>query len=332
MTSRLFACSFAALALIATFGCKGETDVVTVNGEPVTMDEFNQYISTKRTVRVVVQGQVVEVPVAETLGFQALQELATQRIVMHMAADEGLLPTDAEVEEEMKFRTALNQSYIKELTAAGYTLGQIRQEVKYSLSEERLLTRGISVEMAEVEELIKNNPDQFMEQAMIDVYQIFALSEDRKKLVDTELRSSQSFKAVAAKYNQDPSGERRQLPVDGLQEPLKSLLGPAKPGTVTDWVQTGSGWRRFYVEARTEKKAMDLSPERKEYIRRQLALSYGRQANDLARKVADRLRSSDVAVSEDEAILKDMWKRFEDRLEKTADDEKKANVQVSPDN
>lgn len=332
MTSRLLACSFAGALLLATLGCGGSSNVVTVDGEPVSMDEFNQYISTKRTVRVVVQGQVVEVPVAETLGFQALQELATQRIVMHMAADEGLLPTDAEVEEEMTFRTTLNPSFIKELTAAGYTLGQIRQEVKYSLCEERLLTRGIDVKMDEVDNLIKNSPEQFMEQAMIDVYQIFALSEERKNTVDAELRSSQSFKAVAAKYNQDPSGEHRQLPVAGLQGDIKTALENAKPGTVTDWIPSGTGARKFYVEGRTEKKPMDLSPERKEYIRRQIALSYGRQANDLAKKVADRLRSSNVAVSDDEAILKDMWKRFEDRLEKTSEDDKKTNVQVTPAN
>lgn len=333
MTQRLFTCLFAGATILAIAGCgdAGKASVVAVDGENVTKDEFNQYIATKRTVRVVIQGQVVEVPVAETLGFQALQELATQKIVMHMAADEGLMPTEKEIDAEIDFKKSLSPSFLNDLKAAGYTMGQIKREVAYSLCEERLLTRGITVDMAEVDQMMKDNPNQFIEPATIDVYQVLVLSEQRKQLVDQELRASQSFKAVAAKYNQDPGGERRQLQAANLREPLKSLIGEAGPGTTTDWIQSGSGFAKFYVEGRTEAKPMDMTPEKKEYLRRQIALSYGRQANDLPQQVSKSLRGSDVLVSEDEAVLKEMWKRFEDRLEKVSDDSlKKPTVEVTP--
>ena len=335
MTQRLSLCLFAGTALLALAGCgnAGKAAVVTVDGEAVDKDEFNQYIATKRTVRVVIQGQVVEVPVAETLGFQALQELATQKIVLHMAADEGLMPTDKEIEEEIEFKKALSPSFLNDLKAAGYTMGQIKREVAYSLCEERLLTRGITVGAEEVDQMIKENPDQFIEPATVDVYQILALSDQRKQMVDQELRTSQSFKAVAAKLNQDPSGERKQFPVNQLRDPVKSLIENAPPGFVTDWLPSGTGFVKFYVEGRTEAKPMDMTPERKEYLRRQIALSYGRQANDLPQQVSKSLRGSDVLVSEDEAVLKEMWKRFEDRLDKVSEDSvKKPNVEVTPGN
>jgi parvulin-like peptidyl-prolyl isomerase len=324
----------AGATVLALTGCSGSGDssaVVTVDGEDVTKEQFNQYISTKRTVRVVVQGQVVEVPVAETLGFQAMQELATQKVVMHMAADEGLMPTADEVEAEIEFKKAITPSFLNDLKAAGYTMGQIRREVTYSLCEERLLTRGIKVDMAEVDKMIKENPAQFMEPATLDVYQILVLSEQRKAMVDQELRTSQSFKAVAAKLNQDPSGERKQLPVAQLRDPFKTIFADARPGFVTDWIPSGTGFVKMYLEGRTEAKPIEMTPEKKEYLRRQIAMSYGRQANDLPKKVADRLRSSDVMVSENEAVLKEMWKRFEDRLEKVSDDSlTKPDVEVKP--
>lgn len=311
----------AGAALLALAGCGGNKDtIVTVDGEQVSNEEFNQYLQTKRTVRAVVQGQVVEVPVSETLAFQALQELATQKLVLHMAADEGLLPTEQEIEDEIAFKKAINPQFLDELKAAGYSMGQIRREIAFALAEERLLTRGIEVKMEEVEKVIKENPQQFTEPATVAVYQILALSEAKKNEVDAELRLSQPFKSVATKHTQDPQGPRKQYVVARLQDPLKGALATASVGDVTDWIQVGNGFVKYFVEARTEEKPMDMTKERKELLRRQLAMNYGRQANDLSKQIAERLRSSDVRVSEDEVILADMWKRFEDRLDKTAED------------
>ena len=301
-----------------TVGCGGDKEVVTVDGEPITMEEFNQYIATKRSVRIVASnGQVGDANVSETLGFQALQEMATQKIVMHMAADEGLQPSDAEVEAEIKFKTALNPQYLNSLKGMGFDMRQIRHDVAYQLAEERLLTRGIDVKMDEVEKLIKENPQQFMEPATIDLYQILALTTDRKDQVDKALSAGEPFKSVAQKFNQDAGGERLQLQTAALAEPLKSLISATPVGAATEWANVGNGMKKFYIEGRTEAKPMNMTKERKEYLRRQLALSYGRQANDLTKKIIDRLRSSKVVVSDDEGVLKDMWDKFEDRLEKT---------------
>ncbi len=316
----------AGIVLIALAGCGGAKDVVSVDGEQVSMDEFHQYLTTKRTVRVVVQNQVVDVPVAETLAFQALQELATQKLIMHMAADEGLLPTEKEVEDEIDFKTKINPKYLTDLKGSGYTMGQIRREVTYSLCEERLLTRGIKVDKSEVDKLIKENPDQFIEPATIVAYQILALSESKKNQVDAELSASTPFKTVATKLTQDPQGAPKQYAVAQLQEPLKSAFADKPIGYVTPWIPVGNGFVKFYIDARTEAKSIDMTPEKRELLRRQVALTYGRQANDLAQQVADKLRGSDVRVSDDEAMLKDMWKRFKDRLEKRAEDAETAPV------
>ena len=313
-----FTLTLAALALLTVAGCGGSKDVVTVDGEAITMEEFNQYIATKRSVRIVASnGQVGDANVSETLGFQALQEMATQKIVMHMAADEGLQPSESEVEAEIKFKTALNPNYLTGLKGMGFTMGQIRNDVAYQLCEERLLTRGIDVKMDEVDRLIADNPDQFMEPATVDLYQILALTTDRKDQVDKALATGEQFKSVAQKFNQDAGGERLQLQSAALAEPLKSLITATAVGANTDWINVGNGVKKFYIEGRTEAKPMNMTKERREYLRRQLALSYGRQANDLTKKIVDRLRSSKVVVSDDEGVLKDMWDKFEDRLEKT---------------
>lgn len=304
------------IGLLST-GCGSEKQLATVNNEPVTMDEFYQYLMTKRNVRVVVQGQVVEVPVAETLGFQALQELTTQRVLLQMAADAGLAPTEEDIEAEIKFKQAINPNYLQNMQSLGYTMGLIRREVAYLIAEERLLTRGISVEMSEVEEMMVTSPERFIQPGTTTVYQILVYGEDRKAQVDTELASAQGFKAVATNYNQSPDGTRVSFQTAALVEPLKSLLNATSVGSTTDWVAASGGFKKFYVESRTEDTPIEMTPERKETIRRQIALSYGRQANDLTKEIADKLRSASVEVSSDEAILKDLWSRFEETLAKS---------------
>ncbi|MCH7944684.1 MAG: SurA N-terminal domain-containing protein [Armatimonadetes bacterium] len=316
------AAMFGALIIVWTTtlaGCGGEDQIASVDNDPISMDEYYQLLATKRTVRAVVQGQVVEVQIAETLGFQALQELATRKIVMHMAADAGLAPTKDEVEAEIKFKSSLNPQYLDTLRGFGYTMGQINSEVAYQLAEERLLTRGIDVEMAEVDRLIEEEPEQFMEPAIVDFYQVLVLSQERKDLVDEELAAAQNFKVVAKRYNQAPEGEHVVLRLDSLTEPLKSALENAPIGRTTDWVATAGGFKRFSVESRTEATMPEMTENRKKLIRRQLALAYGRRANDLSRQVAQKLRSSEVKVSDNKPTLKGQWERFEDRLGKADD-------------
>lgn len=323
--ARLVALPLFLLAILS--GCGREKAVANVDGESITMEEFNQYLATKPTVRVKVQGQVVDVPVAENLGFQALQELATQKIVIAMAKEAGLAPTDEEIDKEIDFKKALNPGYLNDQKNAGRTLGQIRRETAYALCEERLLTRGTNVGMEEIEKMIEDQPDQFIEPASADVYQIFVLSADKKKLVDAELKAGQTFKAVSGKYNQSPNGSKIRVRPDRLAEPVKSVISKSQIGSTTAWVEVSGGFNKFYIESKTEAKAIEMTAERKETLRRQLAVSRGRQANDLGKEVAERLRKADVLVSDDEETLKDLWKRFQDRLEKVAEEEPKTEGQ-----
>lgn len=296
-------------------GCSSKADLAMVENDAITIDEFNEYLATKRTIRAVIQGQVIEVQVSETLGFQALQELTTRRLVLHMAADEGMKPTTKDVSEEIKFRTALNPSYIDNLRFLGYSMGQIKKEVAYSLAEERLLTRGITVDDAELDKWINDNPQQLENPAVAEVYQVFVLSEQAKDEVDAALGSAQSFKSVANRFNKAPQGYHINMALKGLAEPIKSIIENAPIASKTEWVETAGGFVRYYVEQRTEATKIELTNDLRESIRRQIALSYGRQANDLSVELVKRLKSADITVSDDYEMLSNTWDRFEDRIE-----------------
>jgi len=82
------------------------------------MEEFIKHIETKPTVRVVVDNRQLEVPVANTIAFQALQDLVTQKLIIQMARDKGFKLDDTAVQAEIATLEKINPGYVKNLQAS----------------------------------------------------------------------------------------------------------------------------------------------------------------------------------------------------------------------
>ncbi len=313
--------AIALLAAVAVLGCGGgsKNSLATVSGDSISRDDFYQHMMTKGRIRVIVQNQVVEVPVADTLAFQALQDLVTQQVIVQMATDEGLNPSDEEVEDEINFKKALQPTFLDDLKARGYTMGQIRRDIKADLCQERLLTKGIEVTAEEVDKLIEENPEQFMNAARADVYFVFVLNQEQMDEVDTALGSAQKFKAVAAQYSKTTGASESQgrypiQVVNSMPEQVQNIVNSTAVGGVSDWIASGEGFAKFYIEGKTDAEPIDMTSQRKEYLRRQIAIDRGRAAKDLSAKVAERMRTADIKISEDDPTLEQLWDRYVDRL------------------
>lgn len=310
-------------------GCGGREDTLaSVDGDAITVDELNEYLSTKPTVRVMVQGQVVSLPVApdESLAFQAMQDLVIRRAMLQMATDEGVVPTDDEVEREIEFRTQLNPNYIKELQARGFTMGQIRKEVMVALSEEKLLTKGITVTDAEVDKFIADNPDNFITPARADLYWVVlndsADINNRKQIVDRELAAGTRFQEIAMRYSDDPnarqtSGRYPASVLNQMSPAVRTAVESATPGDYTPWLEAQGQHARFFVNQKLPEEPIEMTAARKEAVKRQIAMERGRRAIDLRERIVQRLKVANISV--ERSTLKEAWKRFEDRLKDVSD-------------
>lgn len=321
-----------ALALgVVLVGCgRGEDTLAKVDGDAITVDELNEYLSTKPTVRVMVQGQVVALPVApdESLAFQAMQDLVIRRAMLQMAADEGVTPTDQEVEKEIEFRTQLNPNYIKELQGRGFTMGQIRKEVMVALAEEKLVTKGITVTDAEVEQYIVDNPNNFITPARADLFWVVLTDAPdlatKKQAVDRELAAGTRFQEIATRYSEDPNARQSggRYPANVLTQmapAVRSAVEAASPGDYTPWIEAQGQHARFFVNQKLPEEKIEMTAARKEALRRQIAMERGRRAIDLRERIVERLKVANISV--ERSTLKDAWKRFEDRLKDVADDQ-----------
>lgn len=324
----------AASVLAISAGCSGggggagggSEILATVEGEPITIDHFNTYLGVKPTVRVLVSGQVAELPVSDTLAFQAMQDLVSRTLLYQMAKDESVMPSDKDVEEEIKFQEKLDPNFMPTYKNRGMTLGQIREEVKFSLVQERLTTKGITVSNDEVDTWVKNNPNAFIIPAKVSMSWILAKTDQKKNQAELELKSGKKFSEVAIALSQAPSAalvngkylpERGAIPISNLAANLRPQVEKAGVGSDTEWIKFSEGWAKFHVDAKEDQKKIELTPERKENIRRNIALQRGSKANDLRKRLVDRVRTSEIVVRRDS--LKEAWKNFSDLLKKQAE-------------
>lgn len=330
--------SFAGLAVIAGLtllaGCNNNSSVANVAGDTVTRDEFMEQLQTKRTVRVNVNGRVAEVPVADTLAFQAMQELVTRKIIMQLAKDEGVAPTEKEVDDEIAFRTKLDGTFIKNLQAIGFTLQGIRQNIMSELAQEKIITKGITVTEADVDQYMKDNPKQFIEPAKANLTFIFAKSEEKKAAAQKALDSGMLFKMAARQFSEAPNAAENEgrFAIQGatnatgdtdlskLSPEIRGPIESTETGKATDWIKAGTSYVKFFVNSKTSAKPIEMTKEKKELLRRRLAIQRGSAASDLTRRVADKLKAAKIEVSD--PSLKDMWAKFEERLKESAKDTK----------
>lgn len=324
--SALTAVGVLGAALVGCSGGGGGT-LAKINGEAISNEDFNSYLETKSTVRVLVSGQTAELPVADTLAFQAMQDLVAQRLVIQLAKKAGVAPSDKDVEEEIKFKTKLQSTYIQTLKTRGLSTKQIRDLVEVQLAQEKLVSKGITVTDAELEETIKKNPNLFVEPAKATLELLFVEKEADREAADRALRSGQAFTNVRGLYDKAPANLRAQfdatriqgegLNTDTLNDPFKSAVAKTEPGKLTEWMRAGTGWARIKVHQKFPKKNLERTPERMVFLKRQLAIQKGGKDKDVGKQVADLLKESKIDITE--PSLKEPWKRFEERLKSASE-------------
>ncbi len=323
----------ASIALLAAIGCnRAESNLVVVNGEAITLDEFNDYLKVKPQVNVQVpSGERVNLPATNTLGFQALQDLIRQKVILQLAKDMAVEPTKEEIEKEVEFQRKRDPKFVTNLMEKGLSLDQIRNSIKVDLAREKLLTKGVTITDKDVDEYISSNPQQFTEPATVDALWIFVKDERRKRDVDRAFASGTAFSSVATRLSQadgakDNGGRfaNRQdgrMVVAALPQVIQEVLDDTPKGQESKWIAWDGGWAKFQINDRTAEKKIEIKDTDRIWIKRQLAVRQGMQANDLDKRLLEKLKDSKIDVSLRE--LKGPWEREMDQIGKAIEDQNK---------
>jgi parvulin-like peptidyl-prolyl isomerase len=311
---------------LAGCGNPGGGELAIVNGETITLEQFHRHLESKPVVSVTLaNGQTVNARVNDTLAFQGLSDLLRQRLILQMARDYGVAPTDEEVTAELKFRQRRDPRFVENLRNLGVNLGQIRESLEVDLARERLITRGVEVTDGEVERFIEENPRQFEEPETINALWIFLQDPALRRTVDEELNQGRGFAAVAARYSQfrDPNlrpGAFPQTIVENIPEPLRTRLRNTGENQSTDWIQLDDGWAKFYVEQKRPRTKVTIDDTMRQTVKRQLAMARGARANDIERALTERLKASAERIEIRFRELENPWERAIEQLKEAEED------------
>nr|WP_285857109.1 peptidyl-prolyl cis-trans isomerase [Mesobacillus subterraneus] len=210
----------------------------------------------------------------ERYGEETLRDLIDQEVVKQMADDYDIKVSDKAVDRELTIYKAMYSS-------AGNgpkTEDKWKQQIKYSLLLEELLTKDVKVSEEDMKAYYEQNNSLFDIPASYLLSQIVVETKKEADSAVKELKEGSSFAAMAMERSTDEFSanqggdigfinEEDELVAPQVVEAAKSL----KPEEWTGPVKVENGYAIIYLHERLEGKKYAFE-EVKNQIRRQIAL------------------------------------------------------------
>lgn len=273
------------------------TVVATVNGDQITMGEYFRRLE---WYHVDPQNTLDLLPV----GFLALKQLITERIVFQMARDKGVPPTDPEIDAEEKAEVAKNPKLLSDMTSKGLSEDDLKEQIAYQLAQYNLQTYGITITDEEVEHFYHENPSSYKLAKRYKLRVIVVNDDDSSAAVDKDLASGKAFSEVAQQRSLDVSktvgGEIGDLQVTDLGTPVVQALEGVKIGGTTPWVHGGPQDPvrvKYLVEDIIPEKPLPLDADLRKQIRKQLSLGKGSVKNNVYKDLEAATLAAKVAIN-----------------------------------
>lgn len=301
-----------ATAMMAHAQVDPDRVVVVVNGETVKGAEFYRRMEYLPGV-----GRMVGNSFAGfSPGFLTIEQLITERLIMQLAKEKGVSPTDKEIGDEYEYIKATDPETIKVWLESGQTEAEFMNYLKYNLSQFKLLTRGINITDQEIDQFYKTNEVLFTTPKMVGLRVIAVQTAEQAAAVDLDLEAGKKFEEVAKARSLDLSastgGQFGKRSWNDLSDQAKKALEGVKVGGTTAWIIGGNTRVRFLLESVTPEVKQPLDANLRKRIRRELMVTKGKVKNEqtLQQEMRDKRKNSQIDIK-DKAYA-DTYRQFVD--------------------
>jgi foldase protein PrsA len=295
----------------ATFAqIDGTRPVIVVNGEEIKGTEYYRRMEFLPGVGRVVNGQFVEAPP----GILTILRLIDERLLIQLAKDKNVYPSDAEVQAEIKTRTDANPKLMEGLALLGLSQDDFAYQVRLDLVDFKLRTQGITITDQEVEKFFTDNPSMFAVPKRYKLRVVAVADDAGKAAADADLKAGMKFEDVAKKHSIEASkvlgGDIGLIAEDTLSGPVKDAVTSVKIGQYTGWVKGQQASIRFYVENILPAEKRTLDANLKQEVRRKLMLDKGAVRNNI---------DTDLRAMRKKAVVETKLPQFADAVKKYMD-------------
>ena len=244
--------------------------VAVVNDGVITQNQLNARV---RSATMQLHRQKVQLPPADILRQQVLDQMVTERAQVQAAKEAGIQVDDAELEQAL-IRVAANQKMTPQqmrqtVGKDGVTWPEFREEIRNQMMiarvREREVDAKINVSPGEVDNFLANQGAAGAGEEVHIAHIVIRIPEGaspetlnklRMKAVsiDEQARAGRDFAQLAATYSESndalQGGDLGFRPVDSLPQVMSSAIANLKPGQVSDVVRSPSGFHIVKLIAR----------------------------------------------------------------------------------
>ena len=214
-------------------------------------------------------------PMGQSAGRLVMQQLLLNLMVEGLAQDQGVAPTDADVNTQYSnikmLQDARNiKGFDQALTDAGMTPDIFKDlQVKPQVAQLKLLTKGMTVTDADVQTYYNANKDkQFTKPVRVHIKRIVVATAGEAQSISKAIAGGQSFESQVAQSldKSTPDGDVPQwVPLDPAPPALAAVIKPIKstpPGSVTPpiVVPGQNGQNTYWLVKVVEKKDKETLP------------------------------------------------------------------------
>lgn len=287
--------------------------VVSINGEEIKGAEYYRRMEYLPSVGKQMGRSFVEFPP----GFLTLEQLITERLVFQLAKQKGVLPTDMEIDAELKIRQEQNPDLLKQWAGAGRTPEELKEVLRFELAQFKLQTFGITITNQEIEKHYRENPTEFTIPKQAKLRVIAVQTDGEKQTVEAALKGGRKFEEVAKQYSVDVTkadgGNYGTVPIGFLATPVRDAINATKIGQVTEWITSngqegGPTHIKFFVEDILPERKVELDEKLRREIRRKLLLNAGQVKNDVQKEMREMRTKAKIDIKQKE--FAEAYQRF----------------------
>lgn len=265
--------------------------VISVNGSPIARSQYYKRMEVLPGVGRMAGNRFVEA----TPGFLTLQALIDETLMLQLSKQKGVEPSEEQITQEINYRTEENPNFFKAFQSLGFSMAELRYDVKVQLAEFNLTTMGINIADAQIQRFYEDEKKtQFTLPKRYRIRVITINTPELKKKVDDDLAAGKSFAEVATAYSLDTNtkydgGLMGDIADFNLGASVKPLVESMKEGTTTAWMkgQNTGNEIKLFLEKILPSEVIPLNDQLKRKIRQKLMVDRGVARNDLPKMMEE---------------------------------------------
>jgi parvulin-like peptidyl-prolyl isomerase len=281
--------------------------VVTINGEDVKGGEYYRRMEYLPDVGRVLEGGSVAV---YPPGFLTIVQLIDERLVLQLAKQKGVSPTQEEVNQAIQESMAADSKLMERWMSMGRTEDELKYQFRYQVAQFKLQTQGVNVSDQEVDQFYAKTPPMIPRRVTLRM--IAVADEAGEKAVDADLAGGKAFADVAKERSidvtQSVSGAVGTVPIDMLPSEVTKAVDTTKIGQMTDWIKGNTFYVKYLIEGKAQPEKIPLDSGLRNRLRRKLMLDRGAAKNNVLREISDMRKSATVDIKQKE--FADIYQSF----------------------